>query len=276
MTPSGKIDIFDLIRNGDIALLKRAVEDDSGLLRHRTKSRLTPLHLAAFTHGLDALEFLLSKDADVSAADDTGKTPLIYAACAAGGSETAKLLLAGGAAVNQGDNLKVSALHAAALIGDAATVKTLLAANAKVDIKNAPGETPLHCAASKGHAAVVQLLLEHGANAAARTNRGSSPMDFASEGNHHEVMELLRPHHDQMVLRHRKRFRVLLRVMGGCFLSLLIAGVVADFLDNRVDSLIARLDSSNPQVRHNIAGRLGDKRDPGAVEPLIPNSEVER
>ena len=73
------------------------------------------------------------------------------------------LLLDRGAEVNGKDNSGWTPLHYAAWDGHADVAALLLDRGAEVNVKTIDGWTPLHYAADYGHADVVALLLERGA-----------------------------------------------------------------------------------------------------------------
>ncbi len=118
-----------------------------------------PLHNAARIGDIQKVKELLSKGADVNAANIHGDTAL-HEACKRADKELIALLLIKGANVNaQGFDLY----------------------------------TPLHLAAGVGHKPVVQLLLENGADINAKTREGQIPATIAMYKNNRRIADLLIP-----------------------------------------------------------------------------------
>ena len=96
----------------------------------------TPLHLAAFFGGVQAVDAILATGADPDAdADNT---------------------------------FNVRPIHSASAVGDHASVRALLEAGANPNVTQEGGYTPLHTAAHSDDVELAALLLEHGADATAR------------------------------------------------------------------------------------------------------------
>src|SRR3954470_4275718 len=108
----------------------------------------TPLHLAAFFGGADAVRAILATGADPDA--DAENT------------------------------FKVRPLHSAGAVGDHASVRALLEAGANPNVHQQGGYTPLHTAAHNGDAVLARLLLEHGADASLADDEGKTPLDMAA------------------------------------------------------------------------------------------------
>lgn len=109
----------------------------------------TPLHLAAFFGGADAVRALLRMgvhpDAD---ADNT---------------------------------FGVNPIHSASAVGDVDAVRALLEAGANPSVRQKGGYTPLHSAAHNGNAPLIRLLLDNGADPALAADDGQTPRDMATD-----------------------------------------------------------------------------------------------
>ncbi|MGE3189536.1 MAG: ankyrin repeat domain-containing protein [Vicinamibacterales bacterium] len=108
-----------------------------------------------------------------------GSTALLFAA-QEGATESAKLLLAAGADVNDTAADGRSALVLAAFSGHGEVARALLDAGADPDADGA-GYTALHAAALRGDVATVKALLARGADPNARLTNGSPVRRFGSQ-----------------------------------------------------------------------------------------------
>ena len=111
---------------------------------------------------LAAVQQLLAGGGDVHARDDTGATPLMYAALYGGSAAVVKVLVDKGAEVNAANSNGSTALMWAA--GNTAKVRLLLEHGAAVDLRTKDGTTALVAAARRGNTDAMRLLLSRGAN----------------------------------------------------------------------------------------------------------------
>ncbi|CAM9219372.1 unnamed protein product [Scytosiphon promiscuus] len=136
------------------------------------------------------------RDSDLSInideGDETGTTPLIFAA-QGGYTRVVKMLLQKGANVEvQADN-GFTALHAAAMFGHPNVAQALLDAGADKDVRNEEGFTPLSTAAEKEEPALLGLFISAGADVNKRTFDGATALWMAAaRGNVNCVKQLLR------------------------------------------------------------------------------------
>ncbi len=125
---------------------------------------LTPLMTAARTGSLAVVEALLAHGAGVDAATAaTHETALMWAV-AEGHRDIVRALIAAGADVRPHRRQAFSPLIAAAGNGDIETAGLLLAAGAGVDDTGSDGAHPLAYAVIVGQSAFARFLLEQGAN----------------------------------------------------------------------------------------------------------------
>tara|TARA_B100000683_G_scaffold114242_1_gene112397 strand:+ start:3435 stop:3869 length:435 start_codon:yes stop_codon:yes gene_type:complete len=99
----------------------------------------TPLHAAA---NKETVELLIDKGADINAKDDTGGTPLFWAALE-GNEEVAELLIRQGADVNAAGPKGRTALHWAVAMAQKKSVELLIGESADVNAKDVIYGTPL-------------------------------------------------------------------------------------------------------------------------------------
>ena len=141
----------------------------------------------------DAVEMLLSLEADPNSSNSGGKTPLMIA-CYRGNIRIATLLLLARANINQLNNDGYTALMYACLsqtpLND--LVRLLMQYGADINIKNANQQrTALMNAAEWGHTSIVQYLLEQGAPVNTQDVNGATAVMMASQDGHPETVRVL-------------------------------------------------------------------------------------
>ena len=126
---------------------------------------LTPLMTAARTGSLDVVKALLARGGDIDAATAaTDETALMWAV-AERHRDVVRALVEQGADVHPRQRQRFSPLIAAARNGDIETAEVLLAAGARVDDTGSDGAHPLAFAVIAGQSAFAHFLLEQGADA---------------------------------------------------------------------------------------------------------------
>ena len=222
----GKTALHEAADGGNVAAAMLLLSRGANVAAELQFDRWQPLHFAARSGHAAMVSLLLDHGADPSAADDSGLTPLLWAAIvggvnavrafldagvpadarcpfygdtplqlAAGDSGLTALLLERGADVHATDsdgNMPLYSLMESC--GDAGqSLELLLAAGADVNATNNEGETPLHRTAVAGRgAAAVRMLLAAGAKLEAADNGGRRPLHNAAESaNLGAVRELL-------------------------------------------------------------------------------------
>ncbi|CAG7816023.1 unnamed protein product [Allacma fusca] len=154
----------------------------------------TPLHLAAASGHVEAVELLLKKGADVEVCDFQQKATPLMCAAGCGSLPVVEMLLTHGANVNAGFESGKTALHWAVQAESVGCVKKLLESGALQNPPAAYSETALHVAASIGHLECLQLLIEHGGDVTLiKGNSRSTALHLAAwEGNIDCMRYLLR------------------------------------------------------------------------------------
>ena len=115
----------------------------------------TPMHSAAYYGDLEIVKKLIEYEADISAKDLEGYTPL---------------------------NLASEGIH----LKDRSVLRLLLERGADVNARTKVGSTPLHRASSWGALEIVRLLLDSGADVEAKDNGGRTAIQ--SVGKHRNLM----------------------------------------------------------------------------------------
>jgi uncharacterized protein len=122
----------------------------------------TPLHIAARTGDLDAVNALLAAGATVDAQNAMGWTPLFCAAynheIDCGFASVVQRLIDAGANVNQRITFGITPLMLAAGGGEAAVCQALLDAGAEVKATNETGRTALMMVKERHFVDVINLL----------------------------------------------------------------------------------------------------------------------
>lgn len=127
---------------------------------------------AALDGDVDHARKLLDKGTDPHAKDDSGSTPIHYAAKGRN-SEVVELLLEYGADSNVKDGSGSTPIHYAARGGQDKIVQLLLEYWADPNAKDGSESTALHIAAEDGNVIVIKLLLDSQADLFAQDNKGN-------------------------------------------------------------------------------------------------------
>ena len=185
------------------ALCKLAVDGVQPCLFGFGEHLETGLHLAAKCNRPVALSVLLEHASDaVSIRDTTGQQPL-HAACAAGATQAARILLDNNVDVTAADVSGRVPLSLAAASGSLSCVQLLLDHHAT---PNAPkGIAPLEAAASSGALDVIIVLLEHGAAVDAQdAKNGRTAAHAAAKAGHLDIVRhLVEKHGASLAVRDR-------------------------------------------------------------------------
>ena len=150
----------------------------------------SPVHDAAKNDRTETLKLLLEQGAAVDAATECGETAL-QVACKEGHLSCVKALLDAGADINRADLRGRTALLWAALSGHLAVVELLLLRGVKLQAWEFCHRDPLGAAACRGHLACVQALVEAGAPIVTSRHCWSA-LDSAARAGHTEVLHYLK------------------------------------------------------------------------------------
>jgi ankyrin repeat protein len=154
----------------------------------RDRGGRTPLHIAAESGDVAAIQQLLDRGADINVTvrsteyenSDWGDTPL-HLASRNGKMDAAKFLIARGANLNLANDRGVTPLHLATHSPEIAQL--LLASGAAANAPDALGRTPLQCAAADPDdkdARTLGLLLRSGAKINEKDHAGRTALGYAA------------------------------------------------------------------------------------------------
>nr|UEK51564.1 MIB2-like protein [Parasacculina yatsui] len=152
----------------------------------------TPLQLACHQGHLSCVLLLISRNADISAADDDGDSPLHYAAFG-NQPEVIKALLSKGCQCNSVNSSTCAPLHVAVNKQHVECVRVLLSAGCDPNLQDSYGDTALHDAIAKHNERIVDLLTGTSSTDLRATNtRGFNTLHHAAlKGNLHAVNRIL-------------------------------------------------------------------------------------
>ncbi len=164
--------LHEAARSGDTARVKLLLGENPGEVSAHNSFGITPLHYAAIGGNQETADLLLASGAKIDEGTRTGITPL-YGAVSEGKIQMARFLIRKGANVNAITTEGAVPLHAAT---SKEMAQLLVGAGAKVTTKNRYGFTPLHIAAHYGYIDVAEFLLSKGAELDCRTDTGWTPL----------------------------------------------------------------------------------------------------
>jgi ankyrin repeat protein len=201
--PAKAQEIFDAVRNDDVARVRRIIGTDASWISLKDASGNSPLHLAAALGSLPITELLLSKGADINSTNTELNTPL-HAAVQNGRDEVAHLLIKKGADLEKHNALGYTPLHLAALLKRRAIAEALISKGADLESKSNQGYTPLGLIARTTESdEVAELLLQKGANINARDAAGRTPLNNAVLYSSDRIIDLLLDHKAEISLEPR-------------------------------------------------------------------------
>ena len=156
----------------------------------RGNNQAPPLYYASFGGFRNAVQCLLSQDADVNVQGGVYGNAL-QAASVGGHEKVVELLFGKGADVNARGGLYGNALQAASDEGHEKVVELLLGKGADVNAQGGRYGNALRAASDRGHEKVVELLLGKGADVNAQGGWYGNALQAASDRGHEKVVELL-------------------------------------------------------------------------------------
>ncbi|CDZ96942.1 Serine/threonine protein kinase [Phaffia rhodozyma] len=194
---SSGLSIHKAAMDGQPGLIRSLLNGEPQVIHSKDTDGRTPLHWAASSTSLEALEILLKNTPapDLEAQDAGGSTPLIIAV-SSGQEANVVALLGAGANPNSTNDKGQSALFYAASKARIEIGRRLIQKGADINIKDRANQHPLHRAASTGSDGFVQLLLAGGKDGKrTRLNTqdriGNTPLHLALESGHGSTAVIL-------------------------------------------------------------------------------------
>jgi ankyrin repeat protein len=189
-----EVSFIEAARQGDNETVKRFLDAgmDVNLLDKRDEELSTVLMVAAMAGQTETAKILIARGAAVNARTKKGRTALTWASWR-GMTDTVKALLASGAEVNSRDKWGGTPLNFAVDKGRIETVMVLLDAGANPNFHHVEsGQTALIDAVVHRHIDVVRALLAKGADVNDADKGGRKPVDWARRLNLVEIEVVLR------------------------------------------------------------------------------------
>lgn len=160
---SGINDLSGAARAGDTTRIAMLLAEGKDPNKADSNGRRTPLHWAVRENHPEVVKVLMAGGANPDIGDQAGKTPLEHAA-ENGMVEMTAMLIAAGADVNKRDLVGGNAVLWAAGLGSPETLKLVVDAGGEIEVKDINGLTPLTWAAQTGKSASMKILIEAGAD----------------------------------------------------------------------------------------------------------------
>lgn len=183
--------------NDDLISLLNGPGLPSAIWSHNNNTNLSTVpHLSTVVHlishlGLEDLaEFCIANGFSYDSRDESGRTPLSYAA-EAGKLSVMQLLIKHGAAVDTEDLFERTPLLYSAMAGHESAAALLLDHDALVSSAKSQGQKSLVYAAQNHNWATVRLLIEHGAAVDPISPYGRTPLSYAAHKGPLSIVRLL-------------------------------------------------------------------------------------
>jgi len=184
-------EIHEAVKKGDLSAVKALLDKDPGQLGAKDETGRTPLHWAARGANNEVLAYLAEKGADLNALDNNGTAPL-HSLASRGNAEGIRALLAKGADIEIQSPDKNTPLHFAALGRQVEAVRLLVELKADIESPNGNGRTPLVLAVREmAGPDVVRTLLDLGAKIDSADRDGNTALSLAAWRGSADVVSLL-------------------------------------------------------------------------------------
>jgi ankyrin repeat protein len=177
---AGNTMLIAAVKNRGTPKLIGSILDQRALVNARNKEGDTALHIAVRTNQRENGEFLISRGADIFAANSAGESPLYLAFTA---PEGIRQWMFNPKTIAARDGLGNSILHYAAQWKQDVHIPFIISKGIPVEAANATGETPLFMAVKYDGSSTVRILLDNKADIHARDSLGNSALHAAVRWN---------------------------------------------------------------------------------------------
>ncbi len=176
-TVASALDLHAAVRSGDVEAVRGELNGGADIDAADNWGR-TPLIVALQQGKAAVVELLLARGANVAATDAWGRTPLLVAAQLKN-APAVRQLLARKSDPNAANKNDITPLIAAAQMGSREMAGVLLAAGAALEREDNLGRSALMWAAFRKDETMVRMLLERGADAGRAGRDGLTALDLA-------------------------------------------------------------------------------------------------
>lgn len=155
-------EVFEAARTGNLGKIKELYAKDPLIIKSKTITGETPLHIAAFAGKKDIAGFLIAKGAELNVKDASNNTPLTNA-IRSKNFETVKVIVDNGAGVNERGLWNFLPIQVAAEFTSNDIVNYLIDKGADIPVE--PGEVSyqlLNAACSRGLTKLFETMMEKG------------------------------------------------------------------------------------------------------------------
>ena len=175
---------------GDVDAAERLLREDDSLLEAKNAAGSTPLHTAAQAGQLEVVRLLVAGGADVDAGDNENTTPLAVAAIG-GHLDVIEFLIAQGADPLAADINLATPFHWTTYNGHMEVARRLIELGADIHAVKTNGSNALHGPAYMGHPEMVEFLVGKGIDVNLQNQYGYTPLLLAAVRGHNEVLTFL-------------------------------------------------------------------------------------
>jgi ankyrin repeat protein len=275
---AGDTRIADRARQGDAAGV-RALLSKQADVNAAEPDGMTALHWAAKRDDIAMGETLVAAGANPNAATRYGITPLALAATN-GSAQFVELLLKAHADVNAASPEGETPLMIAGRVGRVEPIKLLVGNGANLNAREKwKQQTALMWAAGEGHGAAISVLVENGAELKARSKSGFTPLLFAVRNGHLEAAKLLlklgADPNDKVQNAAPAQDRYGRRSEGDAPTSALGMAVINAYYDIAAMLIEQGADPNVPDPRGSILHAIAFMRRPGSGSPPLPTGQTD-
>eukprot|EP01038_Epipyxis_sp_PR26KG_P007066 gene7066-9645_t len=188
----GYTPLFTATIRNDIVIAKLLINGGASVNKTSTVRKFSPLYAAIDKSKPDIVKYLISANADVNIATDSGATAL-YNASQKGDIDMMRLLLkVSSIEIDKPDKNDFSPLYAATVACKEEAVRLLISSNANLNKMNSRmNYTPLFAASDKGYVNIVKQLIYEHANPNLANSNGYTPLHIAARNGNIEVLQVL-------------------------------------------------------------------------------------